>query len=152
MKKSENNFLAQLRKRAVVFAAALVAALPSATSASTGFNQSETLNSLDVGKELKDGKVYVVDDLGAVITALPTGNALSVADGATAVIYIPKGRRLRATGGDASGTTGAGAGIKVPATSTLIVTGGGELVARGGDASGGTSGGNGGDRAPGQTG
>ena len=96
--------------------------LPVAASASTGFTASGTIDSLDTGKTLENGKVYVVDDQGAIITASYTENALSVADGATVVIYIPKGRRLKATGGDASGTTGAGAGIKVPATSTLTIS------------------------------
>ena len=112
--------------------------------ASTGFTSSDTISSSDIGKTLQDGKVYVVsDDLGAYITASYTESALSVADGATVVIYIPGGKKLTVNGGYASGTTGAGAGIRLNSGSTLIVTGGGELVARGGEAENGVGGGNG---------
>ena len=112
--------------------------------ASTGFTSSDTLGSGDEGKTLENGKVYVASS--ATISRLgTTSSALYVADGATAVVYIPKGVTLNVYGGNANGTTSAGAGIKVPATSTLIVTGGGELVATGGNASGGTDGTGGGN-------
>ena len=145
-RKSVNSFriLAYARARVRAFALSLAAFLPLAILASTGFTESETLVSSYNGKELKDGKVYVASDgAGAIFTALSTKSALRVADGATVVIYIPKGKKLTANGADASGTTGAGAGIEVPTNSTLIVTGGGELDARGGDAANGVGGGNG---------
>ena len=106
-----------------------------------GFADKETLTSASAGATLENGTVYTIAE-DTVITADPTTNALKVAPGATAVIYLPSAMTLTVYGGKASGATGAGAGICVPMDSTLIVTGGGTLVARGGDAAKGSDGGN----------
>ena len=63
--------------------------------------------------------------------------ALRLASGATAAICIPEKKKLTVRGGNASGTTCAGAGICVPQGTTLIVFGGGKLVAYGGNAANG---------------
>ena len=61
-------------------------------------------------------------------------SALKVAENSTAVIYVPRGMGLVVNGGNASGATGAGAGIEVPSSSTLVITGGGTIIATGGNA------------------
>ena len=54
--------------------------------------------------------------------------------------YIPKGVTLTAQGGNASGQTGAGAGILLPQNTTLYLLGEGELKAYGGHAADGCNG------------
>ena len=74
------------------------------------------------------------------ITAPATESALKVAEGATVTLNIPSGVTVTLTGGDAIGTTGAGAGIEVPASSKLVITGAGTLNATGGKAANGVDG------------
>ena len=130
-------------RSAVPYACALVALAVFAASparASTGFKSSGTLDSSNVGKTLYDGTVYVVPQNATISRSTPY-TALYVADGATAVIYVPTGVTLTVKGGNAKGTEGAGAGIRVPPASTLVVTGGGTLNVTGGNAANGASGG-----------
>ena len=132
-----------LRRFRYPYACALVALAVFAASparASTGFKSSGTLDSSNVGKTLYDGTVYVVPQNATISRSTPY-TALYVADGATAVIYVPTGVTLTVKGGNASGTEGAGAGIRVPPTSTLVVTGGGTLNVTGGNAANGAKGG-----------
>ena len=63
----------------------------------------------------------------------------------TVYLYIPSGKTITCIGTDASGTTGAGAGIELTAGNTLYLIGSGSLVATGGNAANGVDGGNGGD-------
>ena len=63
----------------------------------------------------------------------------------TVYLYIPSGKTLTCTGADASGQTGAGAGIELTAGNTLYVVGSGTLNATGGNAANGGNGANGGD-------
>ena len=67
-------------------------------------------------------------------------SGLKVADGQTLTIHIPEGSTLRVYGGNASGTTGAGAGIEVKSGSTLKIVGKGTLYAKGGNAAAGSNG------------
>ena len=57
------------------------------------------------------------------------------------MLYIPNGVTLTVNGGNASGTEGAGAGIRVDPGSTLVVTGEGTLNVTGGNAANGGKGG-----------
>ena len=94
------------------------------------------------GGTLANGTMYVVSDSSPEKTLTgPNGkSALYVAANATAAIFIPAGVTLKVRGGNASGRTGAGAGINIPNGSTLVVTGGGTLEATGGNGASGSSG------------
>ena len=59
-------------------------------------------------------------------------------------IYIPAGSTLTCKGANASGATGAGAGIELASGNTLFLIGGGTINAIGGNAANGGAGGNGG--------
>ena len=121
-----------------VASAVLVGFMPLVVEA--GFGTEQTIVN---AATLQDGVVYKVPNTYTK-NAAAGSSAFSVAENATAVIYIPAGVTLTAAGGNASGKTGAGAGIAVPASSTLIITGGGSLVATGGKAADGAGGSNGG--------
>lgn len=95
------------------------------------------------GKLLTSGAYYVTKDL--TFTNKEGESGLTVADGATVSIYIPKGVTLIAQGGHAKGKTGAGAGILVPQGSTLVLMGEGQVYATGGDAANGGNGDSGDD-------
>ena len=84
------------------------------------------------GISLQSGYYYVTNDMEFSNKASESG--LSIAPGATVYLYIPKGVTLRATGGNADGQRGAGAGILLPQNSTLCLQGGGTVIARGGNA------------------
>ena len=126
--------------------AAALSLLASAALASTGFTNKATLSTAQDGPTLANGTVYVVpSDATIDRPSGSTQSAMYVADGATAVIYIPKNVTLTVRGGNASGTESAGAGIRLNNGSTLIVTGGGRLNVTGGSATNGGNGGNGGN-------
>ena len=72
-------------------------------------------------------------------------SGLQIADGATVHFYIPRGVTLTARGGNASGRSGAGAGIELPQGSSLFLEGKGKVVAQGGNAARGNDGNRGGD-------
>ena len=93
------------------------------------------------GKELSSGYYYVARDLAFSNSSCQSG--LSIAPGATVYLYIPKGVTLKATGGNASGQRGAGAGILLPQSSTLCLQGSGTVIAQGGNAANGGYGGEG---------
>ena len=90
------------------------------------------------GYVLHSGHYYVGENVSYSNSACKSG--LTIADGATVYIYIPKGLSLTAQGGNASGQTGAGAGILLPQSSTLYLLGEGELKAYGGHAANGCNG------------
>ena len=90
------------------------------------------------GYTLQQGRYYVNDDV--MFENGATGSGLTISSGATVYIYIPKGVTLTAQGGNASGQTGAGAGIHLPQSSTLYLLGEGELKAYGGHAANGCNG------------
>jgi len=97
------------------------------------------------GYELKDDYYYVSEDLTFTntISGDGQGSGMYVQSGRTVTLYIPAGVTLTVKGADASGTTGAGAGILLPEGSTLNIFGEGTIVATGGNAANGGNGGNG---------
>ena len=89
-----------------------------------GFTARATLSSTQDGPQLTNNTVYVVSSDTTIDR--PSGSTLSamyVANGATAVIYIPSNVTLTVTGGNASGTESAGAGIRLNSGSTLNAIG-----------------------------
>lgn len=94
------------------------------------------------GYELKDAYYYVTEDLTFTntIEGGGQGSGMYVQAGKTVNLYIPAGVTLTVKGADASGTTGAGAGILLPEGSTLNIIGAGTLVATGGKAANGQDG------------
>ena len=108
--------------------------------ASTGFTMSDTIGRGDVGKTLRNGTVYVVPK-SVTLTRTTPYTALYVENNATTVLYIPYGVTLTVNGGDASGTEGAGAGIRLNEGSTLVIAGEGTLNVTGGNAANGANGG-----------
>lgn len=94
------------------------------------------------GYELKDDYYYVSEDLTFTntISGPGQGSGMYVQEGKTVTLYIPAGVTLTAIGADASGTTGAGAGILLPEGTTLNIIGAGTLVATGGNAANGQDG------------
>ena len=94
------------------------------------------------GYELKDDYYYVSEDLTFTntISGDGQGSGMYVQSGRTVTLYIPAGVTLTVKGADASGTTGAGAGILLPEGSTLNIIGAGTLVATGGNAANGQDG------------
>ena len=61
----------------------------------------------------------------------------------TVYLYVPEGKTVTCTGANASGLTGAGAGIELTEGNTLYLVGGGTVNATGGNAANGGNGGNG---------
>lgn len=100
--------------------------------------------SVGAGFTLQPGKMYIVrSDMTLNATS---GNGLNVAPkglGQAPILYIPADVTVTVKGANASGTTGAGAGIYVPSNAELIITGAGTLVATGGNAANGGNGENG---------
>ena len=103
------------------------------------YTGTQELSSVTGGnKELKSTIVYTVNSTTTVKgTSSANGYYLS---GNTATIYIAKGATLYVYGGDASGSSGAKAGIKVSSWQNLVITGGGTLYTCGGDGARGLSG------------
>ncbi len=66
-------------------------------------------------RALKDGNTYRFVE-SVTFAAPATESAMAVADGATVTLNIAAGVTVSLRGGDAVGTTGAGAGIEVPAS------------------------------------
>ena len=91
---------------------------------------------------LADGDIYTVAS-DESLQGKNGKSAITVEDGASAIINIKRGATLTVTGGNASGTTGGAPAIRVPETSTLYIVGDGTLVATGGAAANGGAGGNG---------
>lgn len=91
------------------------------------------------GMTLSGGLYYLTKD--ATYSGSSAGKSgLTISSGATVYIHIPEGVTLTVKGGNASGTTGAGAGINLPYDATLIFVGEGKVVATGGNAAGGSNG------------
>ena len=99
-----------------------VAALLAPCAARAGFTTVDTLGPGDEGKTLKNNTVYKVTANATISRIGTTSSALYVEGGAKTVLYVPKGVTLNVYGGHASGTTSAGAGIRLNDGSTLIVT------------------------------
>ena len=96
-----------------------------------------------MGYTMTDGNTYVVQNSVSFSNSTVGGSGMSVADGATVVLYVPQGATLTAVGANGEGQVGGGAGICVPSNATLVVTGEGEIVATGGNAGNGENGCNG---------
>ena len=94
------------------------------------------------GRELGSGYYYVTRSI-SFSNSSANGSGLSIADGASVHIFLPKGVTLTATGGRGSGRTGGGAGIYLPAGSSLYLEGYGTVKATGGRAADGERGGDG---------
>lgn len=92
------------------------------------------------GYTMTDGNTYVVQNSVSFSNSTAGGSGMTVADNATVVLYVPAGVTLTAKGGNGSGQTGGGAGIRVPSTATLIITGEGSVNATGGNAGNGANG------------
>ena len=95
------------------------------------------------GYVLQSGRYYVTENISFTNNSVG-GNGLTIADGATVHIYLCNAK-LTASGGNASGRTGAGAGIYLPKGSTLYIEGRGSVKATGGNAANGSNGSNGGN-------
>ena len=83
---------------------------------------------------------YITDDLNFTNSNVG-GSGLTIRG--TVYLYIPSGKTLTSRGANASGQTGAGAGIELAAGNTLFLLGGGTVSATGGNAANGGNGGNG---------
>ena len=98
--------------------------------AEAGFTHSQTIGTTS-RRKLEGNTVYLVtSDLE--IRASSGFSAFSMDANSTSVLYVATGKTLTLQGGNASGTTGAGAGIEIPSSSLLIITGGGTINATGG--------------------
>lgn len=95
------------------------------------------------GKTLQSGNYYITQNIEFSNSAC--NNGLTIADGATVHIFVPRGVTLTARGGNASGRSGAGAGIYLPQGSSLFLEGHGKVVAWGGNAANGCNGNRGGN-------
>lgn len=91
------------------------------------------------GYRFMSGHYYIPKNL--TFSNSNTGrDGISIAPGSSVHFYIPKGVTLTARGGNASGRTGAGAGIYLPQSSSLVLEGGGTVNATGGNAANGSNG------------
>lgn len=91
------------------------------------------------GYRFMSGHYYIPKNL--TFSNSNTGrDGISIAPGSSVHFYIPKGVTLTARGGNASGRTGAGAGICLPQSSSLVLEGGGTVNATGGNAANGSNG------------
>ena len=95
------------------------------------------------GRTLYGGTYKVTQDTTIRAGANQSGLTIS----GTVRIYVASGVTLTVVGGNASGSTGAGAGINLPSGSSLMLYGAGTLKATGGNAAGGSSGGQNGANA-----
>ena len=91
------------------------------------------------GYVLRSGHYYITRDM-TFSNTIEGGSGISINSGATVYIHVPKGVTLTAIGHDASGQTGAGAGILLPQGSTLFLEGSGAVIAKGGNAANGSNG------------
>ena len=83
---------------------------------------------------------YATGDL-SFTNATAGGSGLTILG--TVYLYVPEGKTVTCTGANASGLTGAGAGIELTEGNTLYLVGGGTVNATGGNAANGGNGGNG---------
>lgn len=94
---------------------------------------------------------YYITDHRNFTNSTAGGSGLKIQG--TVYLYIPKGLTITCQGANASGTTGAGAGIELSEGNTLYIIGSGDgaggttVTARGGNAANGGNGGNGGNAA-----
>ena len=116
-------------------------AVPKMDKKSTMNDWTYLSNGSSTGYTLSSGHYYVTENI--TFSNGDTGSGLTIASGATVYLYIPQGVTLTATGGNASGVTGAGAGIELPSGSTLYLMGKGKVEAYGGNAANGSNGSNG---------
>lgn len=119
--------------------------VPTVTSAWTHITEGS-----NTGYELGEfSNYYVSENLTFTNTTggAGQGSGMYMKEGGntTVYLYIPAGVTLTAIGANASGKTGAGAGILLPSGYTLHIIGGGTLVATGGNAADGAAGGAGTD-------
>ena len=91
-------------------------------------------NSLTAGSTLEGNTIYRVTDNTNITSTKAGESGLNVAGDASTVLWIKEDATLTVKGGNGSGRTGGGAGIKIPSNSTLTVTGAGTLNATGGNA------------------
>ena len=113
------------------------------SSAVYAYDTNNILSISNSSATLQNGNIYKVT--GNVSISRADGSAqagLTVADGATVVLYIEEGCTLTVKGSAANGTIQGYPGIYIPVGSTLVVTGGGTLKATGGSAGNGTKGNN----------
>ena len=116
-------------------------AVPKMDKKSTMNDWTYLSNGSSTGYTLSSGRYYITENI--TFSNGATGSGLTIASGATVYLYIPQGVTLTATGGNASGRTGAGAGIELPQNSTLYLMGKGKVEAYGGNAANGSNGSNG---------
>ena len=97
---------------------------------------------------------YYVKDTYTFSNTTAGGSGLTILG--TVYLYLPAGKSITCTGANASGATGAGAGIELAAGNTLYIIGGGTsnnitstVTATGGNAANGSNGGAGGDASGG---
>ena len=105
------------------------------TALSAGSTTGRTLGSADAVTYY-----YATGDLSFTNSTVG-GSGLTIQG--TVYLYIPSGTTLTCTGANASGQTGAGAGIELTQGNSLYLIGGGTLNANGGNAANGGNGGNG---------
>ena len=84
---------------------------------------------------------YYASDNLSFTNSTAGGSGLTIKG--TVYLYIPSGKTLTCTGANASGQTGAGAGIELTQGNSLYLVGGGTVNATGGTAANGGNGGNG---------
>ena len=107
------------------------------TALSAGSTTGRTLGSADAVT------YYYASDNLSFTNSTAGGSGLTILG--TVYLYIPSGKTVTCMGHDASGTTGAGAGIELTQGNSLYLIGGGTLVATGGNAANGGNGGKGND-------
>ena len=93
---------------------------------------------------LESGTIYDVSQ-NLTLSASAGSSMLSVLGSDVVAINVKKGVTLTLNGGNATGTTGAGAAISVATNATLYIVGDGTLIATGGAAATGGNGGDGGN-------
>ena len=99
------------------------------TALSAGSTTGRTLGSADAVT------YYYASDNLSFTNSTAGGSGLTILG--TVYLYIPSGKTVTCMGHDASGTTGAGAGIELTQGNSLYLIGGGTLVATGGNAANG---------------
>ena len=93
-----------------------------------------------LGSEGNTTRYYVNSDL-SFTNSNAGGSGLTILG--TVYLYVPEGVTVTCTGANASGQTGAGAGIELTSGNTLYLLGKGTVNAMGGNAANGGNGGNG---------
>lgn len=128
-------------KRIFSFLTLCLCTLYAAQASHFNASNSRVLRATDAGLVLQNDHLYYMEGASLEIQSTERGQSgLRVAENAIVFIYVGNDQHLVVRGGDAEGTSPAGAGIEVPESSTLYLLGTGWVECYGGKSGEGVAG------------